>query len=160
MKFSRLNPWLVGWISLVVVVVCVNITMITLSVTSSPGLVTEDYYQHGRNFEERGLPDKQWQLTLSHSAEIHLGQPLTLTLEARQGDYTLAGADAVLYFYRPSDKDLDFSQPMTEIAAGRYSGQVTFEQLGVWDMIVELKQDEYQQSQAKRLFVKAAPNAP
>ena len=40
------NPWVIAWIALVVIVLAVNIAMITLAVTTNPGLVDKDYYEN------------------------------------------------------------------------------------------------------------------
>ncbi|MCW8957281.1 MAG: FixH family protein, partial [Gammaproteobacteria bacterium] len=46
------NPWVLGWIALVVIVLVVNIAMISLAFITNPGLVTEDYYEKGIDHEE------------------------------------------------------------------------------------------------------------
>ena len=43
------NPWVLGWLALVAVVLVVNAVMITIAFVTNPGLVTEDYYEKGQS---------------------------------------------------------------------------------------------------------------
>src|SRR5512143_379962 len=46
------NPCVIGWLTLLTVVLAVNITMIVLAFTTGPGLVEKDYYEKGRDLEK------------------------------------------------------------------------------------------------------------
>jgi len=46
------SPWLIGWLLLVVIVLAVNAYMITQSINNFPGLVVDDFYERGQDYEE------------------------------------------------------------------------------------------------------------
>jgi len=46
------NPWLVAWVGAVFLVLGVNIFMAYLAFRTSPGLVVNDYYARGQDYEK------------------------------------------------------------------------------------------------------------
>ena len=144
------SPWLIGWILLIVVVLVVNIIMITFSISGNPGIVVEDYYDRGKDYEQNMLKrmarDPGWQMNIEAPDFIELDQPTTFR-------YTVVGKDGelvdvnkvVFYAYRPSDVNMDFSKEMQLVEPGLYQVDVSFPLKGAWDILVSAKgeSDEY-----------------
>ncbi|MCW8847766.1 MAG: FixH family protein, partial [Sedimenticola sp.] len=49
------NPWVLGWVGLVVVFLLANFVMIYLAITKNPGLVVDNYYERGQDYEKNML---------------------------------------------------------------------------------------------------------
>ncbi len=143
------NPWVLGWLGLLTVVIGVNIAFITTAIVTNPGLVSNDYYQQGRDHEQHYLQrvaDRKalgWNAKLDLPKHVPFGadQDIQLTVSDRSGD-PLRGAEVVLNAYRPSDAKADFSVPLQEVAPGQYKTATRFPLKGVWDLIVVVKRDD------------------
>lgn len=148
-KQALRNPWVLGWLTLVAVVLGVNVFMIGMAFVTNPGLVSKSYYEQGREFERTVLSrnaaraELGWNLKLETGGELHAGRPggLRMTAADKTGQ-PLTSAQVVVHAYRPSDANLDFSLPLAERAPGEYVGDVSFPLKGAWDLIVEVRQGE------------------
>ncbi len=149
------NPWVIGWISLVLVVLGVNIFMISLAFMTSPGLVVEDYYEQGRDYEQQ-INQKLaawnalgWTVQNDFPAKpvMHQAQPYRITLVDKQG-LPLTQAKIRFKAYRPSDVAADFSQAMKEVHPGVYETKVNFQLKGAWEVniYIDHNDDSYQTS--------------
>lgn len=139
------NPWVIGWIVLVVIVFTVNAGMVTMAVVTSPGLVEEDYYERGRdherNFQQRTEARSRlgWQVALSVPSKPIQGTPgaYSFTVADKQGQ-PVRNAEVVLKAYRPSDAAADFETVLAETGPGRYDAPITFALKGLWDLQVSV----------------------
>lgn len=144
------SPWVIGWVGLVVVVLGVNLTMVVLAVATNPGLVNDNFYERGQDYEKtlmsRLARDPGWTLSADFPSDIKVSEPTWLRVFLVDKAGQPVSPEAVTFFaYRPSDKAMDFSRPMVEEAKGRYAAQVTFPLFGAWDTLVAVEQggDEY-----------------
>lgn len=144
------SPWVIGWIGLVVVVLGVNLTMVVLAVATNPGLVNDNFYERGQDYEKtlmsRRARDPGWVLSADFPSEIKAGELTWLRIFLVDKAGQPVSPEGVTFFaYRPSDRTKDFSQPMVAEAKGRYAAQVSFPLYGVWDTLVAVEQggDEY-----------------
>ena len=150
-KGSR-NPWMIALLSLIVIVVIVNITFITLAITTNPGLVTDDYYEKGLHFEETVIKRATarealgWSYSVDFPVQPVINQSHTyrFTIVDKAG-VPLSNADAIIKAYRPSDANADFSVAMNEPGPGIYEANVRFPLKGLWDITVLIShgQDDY-----------------
>lgn len=150
-KGSR-NPWPIALASLIVIVVLVNVTFITLAITTNPGLVTADYYEKGRHFEEtvikRAAARKSlgWTYSADFPTQPVINRPHTyrFTIVDKAGA-PLSHADVILKAYRPSDANADFAVAMTEPGPGIYETDIRFPLKGMWDITIKIShgQDDY-----------------
>lgn len=144
------NPWVIGWISLVVVVVVMNVVMVMFAVTGNPGIVADDFYDRGQDYEQNMLKKKArdpgWLMDIEAPDFIELNQPTTFhyTVTGKEGEAVKVNS-VVFYAYRPSDVKMDFSKEMQMIEPGVYQVDVSFPLKGAWDVLVSAKgdQDEY-----------------
>jgi nitrogen fixation protein FixH len=154
------NPWVLGWIALVTIVLGVNIFMVTMAFTTGPGLVHEDYYERGRDYErtiETRIAARAalgWKLKLESARAIKTGQPAAFNLfvEDKVGA-PLANANVMVNAYRPSDAESDFVIPLAEKVPGQYVGDLVFPLKGIWDVIIEVKQGEDAYQITRRISV-------
>lgn len=154
------NPWVLGAIGLITVVLAVNITMITLAITTNPGLVSKDYYERGRYNERHYLQRVAersalgWTASLEVPASIHQGatQTYRIAITDHVGE-PLRGAQVVLNAFRPSDAKADFSMPLEEVGAGIYQGAVEFQLKGIWDLLIDIKRDDKALEMPRRISV-------
>lgn len=160
-KQALRNPWVLGWLAMVSIVLAVNIGMITTAVVTNPGLVNEDYYEQGRSYEKNVLKQIAarnalgWQVSLEVPELTPLAAPAPYRFTAVDDrGLPLGGAEVVLMAYRPSDAKADFRVPLLETAPGQYQAQVEFPLKGIWDLIIQVKRGEDHYDMARRISVR------
>ena len=155
------NPWVLGLIGAIVVVLGVNIAFISTAVVTWPGLVTKDYYEKGRDMEKH-IRDRlaaqkamAWTMQIQAPEEISLGrkQPYRVIVVDRNGQ-PLTDAQMQLQAYRPSDAAADFVTPMKETAPGQYTADVAFNLKGVWEISGVIRRGKDEFSTTQRIFVR------
>lgn len=144
------SPWVIAWVALVIAVLGVNGVMVYLAVVTNPGLVVEDFYERGQNYERTVLSkdarNPGWMLRADIPQEIVAGVPnqIRFFLVDKAGQ-PVTPESVEFFVYRPSDVTRDFSVVMNEEAPGRYIAEVSFPLIGVWDTLMAARQgdDEY-----------------
>lgn len=154
------NPWIIGWISLVVVVLLANILMALLAVSTNPGLVTDEYYRAGRTLEEtilsRRAKQEEHEIAINAPNEIYREVPATFRVVGVDKAGVPVKADNVTFqAYRPADKSADFSLPMQQEGAGMFRVDAVFPLKGIWDIVVTFHQGESEFHSARRVSVAA-----
>jgi nitrogen fixation protein FixH len=152
------SPWVIGWIALVVTVLGANITMVYLAIATNPGLVTEDFYDRGQNYEQTLVSklarDPGWHLQADVPSDLLVDEPAVIRFFITDKAGQPVVPDGVQFFaYRPSDATRDFQAPMTEEGRGRYRVDVVFPLLGVWDTLVAVQNGEDEYNLGKRISV-------
>jgi nitrogen fixation protein FixH len=144
------SPWVIGWIGLVVAVLCVNLTMVYFAITTNPGLVNDDYYQRGQDYEKhlasRLAKDPGWTMKAEIPGDVRAGVPTSVRIVlADKAGHAVAPEQVTFFAYRPSDKTRDFSIPMTDMGGGRFVARLEFPLYGYWDWLMAVRQgaDEY-----------------
>ncbi len=156
------NPWVLGWLGFLLLVIGVNAGMIITAVVTNPGLVESDYYEKGRDFERnvaKQLAARSalgWTLSLEppERARINRPAPHRLTVVDKVGQ-PLTGATVELHAYRPSDAAADFTVPLTETLPGQYSADIAFPLKGIWDLKVHVSRGEDAFDISRRISVLA-----
>ncbi len=151
-KQALRNPWVLGWLLLLVLVLTVNVIFIVTAFYTSPGLVERDYYEKGRDHEEnvrkklaaRSALGWEMHLDVPEKAQLGVVAPYRLTVVDRVGQ-PLKGAVVTLQAYRPADAAADFDLSMSETMAGQYQAEIRFPLKGIWDLKVRIahKEDSY-----------------
>lgn len=144
------SPWVIAWIALVLSVLGVNGAMVYLAIATNPGLVVEDFYERGQNYERTMLSkdarNPGWTLRADIPQEIVVGvpSPIRFFLVDKAGQ-PVTPESVELFVYRPSDVKRDFSTVMAEEGPGRYVAHVSFPLIGAWDTLVAARhgKDEY-----------------
>ncbi len=155
------KPWVIGWIALVLVVLGVNLSMVYLAMRTNPGLVVEDYYERGQDYEKtlfsKLAQDPGWHMVIDLPKNLLAGNhtPVNFSIVDKAG--VPVQPDAVTFYaYRPSDAARDFSVSMESQAKGLYSAKAQFRLKGVWDILVSARSGEEEYSVGRRIEV-AAP---
>jgi len=154
------SPWVIGWLLLVLTVLAVNAYMIMQSINDFPGLVADDFYERGQDYEEnihkKMQNNEQWK-TRFILPKVVANQPATITFIINNKQDHLASVEHItLYAYRPSSSKLDFSQPMLLAHAKQgYQTTMTFSAKGKWDLVASAVIDGVEVNYAQALFVNA-----
>lgn len=144
------SPWVIAWVGLLVTFILVSGFRIYLAIQTNPGLVHNDYYERGQEYEQNRLKkmarDPGWNMQLEAPEAVDIGKPAHYRFRVTDRSGTPVTPDSVtFYVYRPSDAKQDFSVPMQQTGIGVYEAEVTFPILGLWDILVSVKngEDEY-----------------
>ena len=156
------NPWVIGWITLVAVVLLVNIAMISIAFITSPGLVNENYYDRGRHYEKT-LKSRiatrdalGWSISTDFPITPYINKPEKYRFNiVDKNAVPISNAQTTIALYRPSDAEADFELPMHEIVPGIYSADVRFPLKGEWEIIVSIKRDDDHYTFSQRARVAA-----
>lgn len=150
-KRALRNPWVLSWIALVVIVLGVNIAMITLAVTTNPGLVDKDYYEKGRNFENNVHKQIAARNALGWSGRLDIADQLNRNKPAAvrfsivdDKGLPLSGLKVALVNYRPSDANADFISDLKEFSPGQYETTVSYPLKGLWELTLRVTQQDQQ----------------
>lgn len=157
---GRRNPWVIAWFGIVATFLIVNGIFVVFAVTSSPGLVVNDYYEQGRQFEKNAMKlmamhkKLQWQSKLEIPEAVVLNTPDTYRFSAVDSrGVPIKDADVQVVAYRPSDANADFSTNLQAVAPGRYEASLSFPLPGVWDLNVKVKRGADHYELVRRLSV-------
>jgi len=145
-KNWKYNPWVLAWLGLFLVVLIVNIGFIILSVHSNPGLVVQDYYEQGRDYERHVLEKiaarntLHWEIQPNLPKELFSNLPFPYEIQVRDSSgKPLEHADVKVHVYRPSDAAADFTVFLPEVAAGQYRSEITLPRKGIWELLAKIE---------------------
>lgn len=152
------SPWVIAWIAMVVIFFTMNVIMIYLATDNNPGLVVEDFYERGQDYEKNRLKrmarDPGWVMRIQLPRKIEIDQPVNCRFSVKDKAGNPVSPESVIFYaYRPSDKDADFSVPMQEVEPGLYTAEVSFPLMGAWDTLVSVKRGEDEFHTPKRIGV-------
>lgn len=159
-KSAMRNPWVLGWLGLLVTVLGVNVAFIVTAFKTSPGLVEEGYYEKGRDVEKNFQKKIQarnrlgWDIRLQAPEEIILGKSDYYTINVVDSvGMPLRDVKVSLQAYRPSDASADVYTEMQSIATGVYQASLTLPLKGIWDLKVKVNRGEDVLEMARRVTV-------
>ncbi len=152
------NPWVIGIIVALTIFVLANAYTIYLTTQDVPGLVVDNYYERGQNYEEnmlkRQADDPGWKMDVAAPESIKVGKKEFITVTVSDGEAKPVNRDSVMFhLYRPSDAKQDFSLPMKRIDDGLYEVEISFPLPGVWDVLVSLPFKDYEINLPHRINV-------
>jgi nitrogen fixation protein FixH len=152
------NPWVLGWLGLLVSVVLINVVFIVTAFYTTPGLVDKNYYEKGRDVEKNFLRKQQaknrlgWELNLTLPDEVIVGQATSFSINVTDASgMPLRGASANLQAYRPSDANADYNTAMEAVADGVFQSRLTLPLKGIWDIKVVVQQGEEELEISRRI---------
>ena len=147
-KQAMRNPWVIGWLSSLIVVVIVNTAFIVTAYKTNPGLVMENYYEQGRNYERTVLQlidardSLEWDVSMEVGSVL-VSEPATLivTVLNRKGE-AVTGLSGQLQLYRASNQSHDQVVSLSEVESGLYQARYTLVLQGIWDLILTISSDK------------------
>ncbi|MFK5986199.1 MAG: FixH family protein [Pseudomonadota bacterium] len=153
------SPWLLGWLFLVATVIAVNAYMISQSINDFPGLVVDDFYERGQDYEENihhKLENNQKWTPQFQLGDIHINKPAVITFAISDSEGKPAKVEKItLFAYRPSDARKDFSVAMKSSDNNQsFQADITFTSKGKWDLLSSVIIDGIEVNYAKKIFVK------
>ena len=154
------NPWV--WLlgGIMATAILVNGTLITIAFMSPPGLVVEDYYERGQDYEKTMFSklanDPGWHMKIDMPKHPIAGNhtPINFTIVDKAG-VPVVPDSVTFYAYRPSDAGRDFFLPMEQHAKGLYSVKAQFVLKGIWDILVSVNTGEEEYNVGQRIDVVA-----
>ncbi|MCU7919658.1 MAG: FixH family protein [Candidatus Thiodiazotropha sp. (ex Epidulcina cf. delphinae)] len=157
-KSAWRSPWVIAWVTMVVIFFTMNMIMIYLAVDNNPGLVVDDFYDRGQDYEKNMLKRQArnpgWTMRVELPRRIEIDQPVLCRFSVVDRDGAPVSRDEVTFYaYRPSDADQDFSAPMKQVEPGLYEAQVSFPLKGAWDTLVSIRNGEDEYNTPKRIGV-------
>lgn len=152
------SPWVIGWLLLVIIVLSVNTFMIYQSMNNYPGLVVDDFYERGQDYEEnivKKLENNQRWKTEFKIVPVHVNKQTVVAFAIldQQGKPALA-EKITLFAYRPANAKKDFSVVM-DLSADKkfYQSTLVFDSKGKWDLLASVVIDGTEVNYAKSIFV-------
>lgn len=137
------NPFVIFWLVILITVLAVNFFMVSMAIVTNPGLVNNNPYKHGVNYE-KVLEERKAQALLGWKLEVvwpelKEGKPATVQISVTDKTSAPISAERVeLYAYRPSDLKEDFVLRLRPSdKAGVFTAEVTFAKKGHWDWVAE-----------------------
>jgi nitrogen fixation protein FixH len=157
------NPWLLALLGMFIVVLSVNVTFVTLSTETNPGLVTNEYEKYGLQENRMAVLHRKqvargWQLDLGLPAKWTVAQatPVTLAVTDHKG-IPLGGARAEIKCFRPSDATKDSTFEFIEQKTpGQYKTNIKLDEPGVWDLDLLLEKNGEKHILTQRVTVDIA----
>lgn len=120
---------------------------IHLARSSYTGLVTQQAYEKGIDYNSTIAKAAAQEAMGWHSTVTHTADGINLTLTDEQGA-AVTGATVSLWLFRPVQAAMDIRLPMAEKAAGVYSAVLDLPQRGLWEarILATSGKGEYQTS--------------
>lgn len=148
-KSGLRNPWVLGMLGLIAVVLAVNITFIWFTMKEGRSeLVERDYKTKDRKSNEAVLNELRTQQALSWQTEIKkpksivVGTPTAYEIGIKDRDGRPVSGELAVEAYRASDASKDFTTAFKEVAPGRYQGYINFPLKGYWELHIRIQRGE------------------
>ena len=150
------SPWVIAWVSILFLFFVFSGVRIYQAVNTNPGLVVDDFYERGQDYEEnmlkRRAADPGWAMDLQRPDFVDVNRPALFALQVNDRSGLPVDLDGVTFYaYRPSGKEHDFSVPARQVGPGRFEAELTFPLLGVWDILGSARKGEAEYNVADRL---------
>ena len=142
------NPWFLGMLVAIIVVLGVNGAFIWFAMHNRSSLVDREYSTRDRKSDAAVLGDLQshkalaWKITIKQPRDITMNSPAAYEISvADRGGEPVSGALEV-GAYRPSDAGKDFATAFKEVSPGNYQGYISFPLKGYWELRIRIKRGE------------------
>ncbi len=158
------NPFIIGWLVMLVLVLSVNLFMVNMAIVTNPGLVKNDLDHAEASVvdilrRQRDLESKGWSLDLQIPLlEENKAAPIRARIMTRDGS-TVVGDGAVLFFYRPADKRQDGHVVLKRQPDGSFAGELKLPLKGKWDVVLEIRKGDMTYQLGRSLWVQDAGTA-
>ncbi len=160
------NPFVIGWFALLVIVLSVNFFMVSMAIVTFPGLTIEDYYEKGKDMgkiiaQRQKMEQMAWQIDINLPV-LTQNKPQHYTILVKDKTGKPFNVDsAVLYYYRPSNKQYDGESALKPTGrVGEYEGDINLPLKGKYDFVLELKRGEELFQVGRTMMVQESPESP
>lgn len=142
------NPWLLGMVGLIVLVLSVNSMFIWYATHNKSSLVERDYKTKDRKAGEevlRELGARQalaWQTSIKTPSPIVMNSPASYEISVVDREGVPVSGNLDVDVYRPADDSQDFTVPFKEVSPGNYQGAISFPLKGFWELHIRIKRGD------------------
>lgn len=142
------NPWFLGMIGLIVVMLGVNGAFIWLATHSRSTLVDRDYSTKDRKSNAAVVSDLQkqktlaWKVTVNKPKQILMGSPAQYEISVADREGLPVSGAMEVEAYRASDASKDFATVFKEVSPGNYRGEISLPLKGYWELRIRIKRGE------------------
>jgi nitrogen fixation protein FixH len=148
-KSGLRNPWVLGMLALIAVVLAVNATFIWYSMKADrSALVERDYKTKDRKANDTLLSELRaqqalaWQTEIKKPKSIVMGTPTVYEIGIKDREGVAVSGTLEVEAYRGADASKDFTTPFREVAPGRYQGYINFPLKGYWELHIRIQRGE------------------
>jgi FixH len=142
------NPWLLGMIGLIILVLGVNGAFIWFAMHNRSTLVDRDYSTKDRKTNAAVVSDLQeqkalaWKTTIKQPMAIAMNLPMTYEIGVVDRTNAPVSGTMEVEAYRASDAGKDFTTVFRETSPGSYQGYIKFPLKGYWELRIRIKRGE------------------
>lgn len=152
------NPFVIGWILILVLVITVNFFMVSMAIVTSTGLTVPDFYEKGKNMaaivaKREKMYEMGWQVDLSMPVLIE-GKTHSLELFIKdKNDQPFDVDKATLFYYRITKKDDGNVEFSSSNEVGAYHSKINLPLKGKYELVLELLKGEEKFLVSRIIFV-------
>lgn len=143
------NPWFLGMLGLIVVVLAVNATFIWFATTQNrSALVEREYNTRDRKSGAAEVSDIQsrnvlaWKTVIKQPRIIAMNSPATYEISVADREGAPVSGTMEVEAYRAADEHKDFTTIFKEVSSGNYQGAISFPLKGYWELRIRVKRGE------------------
>ena len=143
-KSGLRNPWLLGLLGLIGLVLTVNATFIWLATHNKSTLVDREYKTKDRKTNAEYLSELgshqalAWRTEIRKPGVIVLNAPALYEISVSDRDGKPVSGEMAVEAYRGADASKDFTTRFKEASAGNYQGYISFPLKGYWELHVHV----------------------
>ncbi|MBI5006360.1 MAG: FixH family protein [Nitrosomonadales bacterium] len=148
-KSGLRNPWVLGFLVFIALVLAVNITFVWFTMKEGRSeLVERDYKTKDRKSNELLLSELRtrqalsWQTEIKKPKAIVVGSATAYEISVTDRDGKPVSGALEVEAYRASDSSKDFTTAFREVAAGRYQGYINFPLKGYWELHIRVQRGD------------------
>lgn len=147
-KNGMRNPWFLGMLGAIMVVLGVNGALIWFAMHNRSSLVDREYSTRDRKSDAAVLSDLQshkvlaWKTTIKQPKAIMMNSPVTYEISVTDRQNMPVSGAMEVEAYRAADASKDFTTVFREISPGNYQGYISFPLKGYWELRVRVKRGE------------------
>ncbi|MDO8261772.1 MAG: FixH family protein [Gallionella sp.] len=142
------NPWLLGMIAAIILVLGVNGTFIWFATHNRSTLTDRDYSTKDRKSNAAVVSGLQvqkalaWKTTIKQPKSIVAGSPAGYEISVVDREGVPVNGTMEVEVYRASDESKDFSTAFREVSPGNYQGYINFPLKGYWELHIRVKREK------------------
>lgn len=142
------NPWLLGMLGLIVLVLGVNATFVWYATHNQSTLVDREYKTKDRKTNEEVLSEigaqrtLAWQTSIKRPGQVVVNVPAAYEISVTDRDGKPVSGTMEVGRYRAADAGMDLATAFSEVSPGNYQGYITFPLKGYWELRIRIKRGE------------------
>lgn len=158
------NPWLLGMIGLIILVLGVNGAFIWLATHNRSTLVDMDYNTKDRKSNDAVVSDLReqkalaWKTSIRQPKSLIMGSPAGYEISVLDREGVPVSGTMEVEAYRASDEGKDFTTAFREVSPGNYQGYISFPFKGYWELHIRVKRgNDVFEAGTNKFMVATAP---